>query len=75
MIYSKVNGKPMHCNDSFFCRGSELDIHLRQSDLLFQEGSVMELVNSDDDEFDTLIEAVEDIRILHQSIKIIVDQI
>ena len=65
----------MHCNDSFFCRGSRLDIHLRQSDLLFQEGSVMELVNFDDDEFDTLIEAVEDIRILHQSIKIIVDQI
>ena len=35
----------------------------------------MELVNSDDDEFDTLIEAVDDIRILHQSIKITVDQI
>ena len=43
--------------------------------MLFQEGSVMELVNSDDDEFDALIEAVEDIRILHQSIKITVDQI
>ena len=65
----------MHCDETFFCRGSELDIHLRQSDMLFQEGSVMELVNSDDDEFDTLIEAVEDIRILHQSIKITVDQI
>ena len=65
----------MHCDETFFCRGSELDIHLRQSELLFQEGSVMELVNSDDDEFDTLIEAVEDIRILHQSIKITVDQI
>ena len=26
----------------------------------------MELVDSDDDEFETLIEAVEDIRILHQ---------
>ena len=65
----------MHCDETFFCRGSELDIHLRQSELLFQEGSVMELVNSDDDEFDTLIEAVDDIRILHQSIKITVDQI
>ena len=39
---------------------------MRQPEFLFQPGSVMELVDSDDDEFETLIEAVEDIRILHQ---------
>ena len=61
MIRSVGNSKPTI--ETFCCRGSQLDIHLRQSECLFLEGSVMELVVSDDDEFDTLIEAVEDIRI------------
>ena len=41
-----------------------MQIHLRYSKHLFEEGSVMELVDSDDDEFDAHLEALNDIRIL-----------
>ena len=41
-----------------------MQIHLRYSKHLFQEGSVMELVDSDEDEFDAHLEALKDIRIL-----------
>ena len=55
------------------CRGSELQIHLRYHKRLFQEGSVMELVDSDEDEFDAHLEALKDIRILFpKNIKILI---
>ena len=46
--------------------GSEVSLHLRHPGHLFEDGQLMELLECDDNEFDTLIEAVENIRDIHQ---------
>ena len=46
-----------------------MDVQLRHPTHLFQEKEILELFHSDDNEFDTLIDAVKNIRVLQQRLK------